>query len=137
MGRDKALLLYRGATLLEHAIARARDVTPDVVLLSGPERRYEDFGLPVITDAVCGVGPLGGLYSALLSASIDKVERIFWLGVDLPLVPAGFLRRMMREVDECDVAMARTPRGTEPLCAAFQPPRSKASGARFSTDGSN
>lgn len=120
MGRDKALLPYRGSTLLTHALGLLREVTPDVAILCGPECRYEDFATPVIVDAVCGVGPLGGLYSALLSASIDKCEQIVWLGVDLPLVPPSLLERLLRELEVAEVAMARTTRGIEPLCAAFQ-----------------
>jgi molybdopterin-guanine dinucleotide biosynthesis protein A len=120
MGRDKALLPYRGTTLLSHALGRLRDVTPDVAILCGPDRRYDDIGAPLIPDAVCGVGPLGGLYSALLSASIDGRERILWLGVDLPLVPATLLSRLLEELEHADVTMARTTRGIEPLCAAFR-----------------
>lgn len=120
MGRDKARLPYRESTLIEHAIARAREVTPDVRVLCGPGRRYEEFGVPVIEDPVCGVGPLGGLYAALLSASVDGRERIFWLAVDLPLVTADFLNGLLAGLDRADVVMARTGRGSEPLCAAFQ-----------------
>jgi molybdopterin-guanine dinucleotide biosynthesis protein A len=120
MGRDKALLPYGESTLLEHAIAQTRRVTDDVAILAGPVRRYEDFGPPVVEDVVCGVGPLGGLYSALLTASADGRERIFWLAVDLPFVPAEFLSRLVSELDQADVAMARTERGLEPLCAAFR-----------------
>ncbi len=120
MGRDKALLPYRESTLLTHALGVLREVTPDIAILCGPERRYEDFGAPVIADAVCGVGPLGGLYSALLSASIDGCEQVLWLGVDLPLVPPSLLEHLLRELELADVAMARTTHGIEPLCAAFR-----------------
>lgn len=135
MGRDKALLPYRESTLIEHAIARAREVTPDVRVLCGPERRYEEFGVPVLEDPVCGVGPLGGLYGALLSASIDGPERIFWLAVDLPLVTFDFLTRLMAGLDHADVVMARTDRGPEPLCAAFQTEPTLAAVRRALLDG--
>ena len=120
MGRDKSLLPYRASTLLEHAIAKLRGVTPDVRILCGPARRYEDFGVPVVEDAICGVGPVGGLYSALLSASVDRRDRILWLAVDVPLVPPSLLRMLVKGLDESDVAMARTADGLEPLCAAFR-----------------
>lgn len=120
MGRDKALLPYGESTLLEHAIATTRRVTDDTAILAGPVRRYEGFGLAVVEDAVCGAGPLGGLYSALLSASVAGRERIFWLAVDLPLVPAEFLASLTAELDRADVAMARSDRGLEPLCAGFR-----------------
>ncbi len=120
MGQDKALLPYGGSTLLEHAIAKTRAVTDDIRILCGLDRRYEDFGVPIVKDAVCGVGPLGGLYSALLSASIDGRNRILWLAVDVPLVPPPLLARLVDELDRAEVAMARTANGFEPLCAAFR-----------------
>lgn len=120
MGRDKALLPYGGSTLLEHAIARIRTVTDDIRILCGPTRRYEDFGVPMVEDAVCGVGPLAGLYSALLSASVDGRDRILWLAVDVPSVPSSLVARLVDELDRAEVAMARTENGFEPLCAAFR-----------------
>ncbi len=120
MGRDKARLPYGESTLIEHALRLARKVTADVRVLCGPVRRYEEFGVPVVGDPVCGVGPLGGLYGALLSASVDGRERIFWLAVDLPLVTPDFLKRLLDGLDRADVVMARTDRGSEPLCAAFR-----------------
>lgn len=135
MGRDKALLAYRGSTLIEHAIRRAREVTPDVRVLCGPKRRYEDFGVPVVEDPVCGVGPLAGLYAALLSASADGRERIFWLAVDLPLVSPDLLRGLLAGLDRADVVMARTNRGPEPLCAAFRTEVSLAAVRRALLDG--
>jgi molybdopterin-guanine dinucleotide biosynthesis protein A len=120
IGRDKALLPFGDSTLIQHAIARAREVTPDIQILCGPSRRYQEFGVPVIEDDVCGVGPLSGLYAALFSASVDGRERIVWLGVDLPLVPSVFLSSLLAALDRADVVMAKTSRGPEPLCAAFR-----------------
>jgi molybdopterin-guanine dinucleotide biosynthesis protein A len=120
MGRDKARLSYRGTTLIEHAIALARGVTPDVRVLCGPKPRYEEFGAPVIADPVCGVGPLGGLYGGLLQAWADGRDRTFWIAVDLPLVTAEFLGGLVSGLDTAEVVMARTSRGDEPLCAAFR-----------------
>lgn len=120
MGRDKALLPFRETTFLTHAMDRLREVTPDIAILCGPKPRYEDFGVPVITDAICGAGPIGGLYSALLAASIDKREQVLWLGVDLPLAPSSLLATLLEELTHAEVAMARTTQGIEPLCAAFR-----------------
>jgi len=120
MGRDKALLPYGESTLIEHAIALACAAAPDVRVLCGPATRYQEFGVPVIEDPVCGVGPLGGLYGALLHASADGRDRVFWIAVDLPLVTPDFLGRLVAGLDRADVVMARTSRGDEPLCSAFR-----------------
>jgi molybdenum cofactor guanylyltransferase len=120
MGRDKALLPWRDTTLLGHALARAREVTGDVRILCGPERRYEDQGAAVVEDAICGAGAVSGLYTALVDARAGGIPRIFWLAVDLPQVPVTFLRELIARLDGGEVALARTSRGDEPLCAAFR-----------------
>lgn len=120
MGQDKALLAWRDATLLDHAIGTVRAVTSDVVILCGPERRYEDFGIPIVVDEICGAGPIAGLHAALVSASLHGVEIMVWLAVDLPGVPATVLESLLQSLGDADVAMARTERGVEPLCAAFR-----------------
>lgn len=135
MGRDKALLPYRQGTMLDHALEIASTVTSEVRILCGPSARYEDFGRPVVKDAVCGVGPLGGLFTALLAASIDGHERMFWLAVDLPLVAPDLLRHLVKELDSADVVMAKTSRGPEPLCAAFRTEPSLAAARRALLEG--
>ena len=120
MTRDKALIPYRGVTMIEHALAIAQSVSSEARILCGAHPRYEDFGVPVVVDPVCGVGPLGGLYGALLQASTEGRHRIFWLAVDMPLVPAAFVSDLVSGLDRADVVMAQTPRGPEPLCAAFR-----------------
>lgn len=135
MGKDKAELPYRGGTLLDHALSLVRDVTSDVRILCGPKARYEDHGVPVVVDAVCGAGPIGGLYSALVSARADEKDRVLWLAVDVPLVPSTLLRRLVDELDHAAVAMARTERGVEPLCAAFRVEESLTAVRRSMLDG--
>jgi molybdopterin-guanine dinucleotide biosynthesis protein A len=118
MGEDKALLPWGSATLLDHAIARLRDVTADVHILSGADRRYTDRGLPVHLDAVPGQGPLGGLAAALQAA---EGRPALLLAVDLPLVTAPLLRRLAALVAHADVVVPVSPGGEEPLCAAYGP----------------
>ena len=58
MGRDKALLPWRGTTLLDHALDRLRRTCPEVRILCGPEPRYGDRGVPVVLDAIPDGGRL-------------------------------------------------------------------------------
>lgn len=118
MGRDKALLPWDGATLLDHALSRLRAACPAVRILSGAERRYEDRGVPVDVDAVPDSGPLGGIYTALLR--LEENPGLF-LGVDLPFVPVRLLLRLLEMVEGHDAVVPLSPRGPEPLCAVYRP----------------
>ena len=62
MGRDKALLPYRGGTLLEH-VARilSEALAPGAVAIIGHPVRYGGIGYPVYSDGVASCGPLGGI----------------------------------------------------------------------------
>ena len=78
MGRDKARLRLGGRTLLAHVKAVARQT-----------------GLPVRVirrDLVPRCGPLGGVYTALKSAS---AEAILVLSCDMPFVSAELLARLL------------------------------------------
>ena len=116
MGRDKALLAWNGSTLLDHAVARLRAVCASVRILSGGERRYEDRGLPVETDAVPDAGPLGGIYTGLVA--MGQGTGLF-LGVDLPFVSVELLRRLLDLSSGHDAVVPLSARGPEPLCAVY------------------
>jgi molybdopterin-guanine dinucleotide biosynthesis protein A len=119
MGRDKALLPWGDTDLLGHAVARLTSVTHDVRILAGAEPRHTERGLPVVVDAAPDLGPLAGLLAALESAQGPALL----LGVDLPLIPPKLLvhlATLLRE-GEADAVVPVTPRGPEPLCAAYAP----------------
>ena len=119
MGRDKALLPWAGSTLLDHAVARLGAVCTEVRMLSGAERRYEDRGLPVETDAVVDAGPLGGIYTGLVAMAGQGTG--LFLGVDLPFVSVELLRRLLELSAGHDAVVPLSARGPEPLCAVYGP----------------
>jgi molybdopterin-guanine dinucleotide biosynthesis protein A len=116
MGRDKALLPWGGATLLDHAVARLREVSSEVRILSGVEPRYAERGLLVITDAQPEAGPLAGVLAGLDAA--QGVPALF-LAVDLPFVPSSLLARLLELLREADAVVPVTEDGAHPLCAAY------------------
>ena len=116
MGRDKALLGWGGATLLDHAIRRLEKVCSDVRVLSGLQRRYTDRGRAVVVDAAPQEGPLGGL-AAALAAAAPRPALI--LAVDMPFVTADVLRHLVEALPGWDAAVPVPGAGPEPLCAAY------------------
>jgi molybdopterin-guanine dinucleotide biosynthesis protein A len=117
MGSDKALLPWGGGTLLDHSIARLRQLTDDVRILSGEERRYEDHGLPVVTDGAGGPGALVGLLAGL--SALERPLGLF-LAVDLPHVTVPLLRHLLALAAEgADAVVPLSAAGAEPLCAVY------------------
>ncbi len=116
MGRDKALLPWRGRTLLDHATRRLREVTDDVRILCGPEARYESSRIPVVPDQVKDQGALGGVLSGLMA--LDRPLGLF-LAVDLPAVPPALLQALVAAAPGFDAVVPVWSGGPEPLCAVY------------------
>ncbi len=116
MGRDKALLPWGAGTLLDHTLGRLRQACDDVRILSGPEARYADRGVPVHVDVRTDAGSLGGIYTGLLE--LERPYGLF-LGVDLPLVPVALLKHLLERAHGYDAVVPVSPAGPEPLCAVY------------------
>jgi molybdopterin-guanine dinucleotide biosynthesis protein A len=117
MGRDKATLPWGDGDLLDHALRRLRGVTPDVRVLCGPARAYEDRGVPVLTDALADIGTLAALVAALRALPAGGTAVL--LAVDLPLVTVPLLRHVAVASHGFDAAVPLSTHGVEPLCAAY------------------
>jgi molybdopterin-guanine dinucleotide biosynthesis protein A len=111
MGRDKAMLPFRGSTLSQAIAREVEAAAGSVVLVGNP-----DLGIP---DRYPGEGPLGGILTALEHSAAD------WnliVACDMPSVTAQFLSLLLRTARErdADVLVPRGPSGRpEPLCAVY------------------
>ena len=116
MGRDKALLPWQGTTLLDHALGRLGQVCGRVFILCGPDRRYDDHGVPVLLDRTRDSGPLAGLVAGL---DLLGPEPGLFLAVDLPHVPVPLLAGLLERLAGADAVVPVSPGGPEPLCAVY------------------
>jgi len=118
MGRDKALLLYRETTLLEHAARAVLAATGNVTVIGDPDR-YLRFGFPVVADRVPGCGPLSGIHTAL---SITGTDWNLVVACDMPGVSEALLGALLDRADRSNrncVAAAGPTGEPEPLCAVY------------------
>ena len=119
MGRDKALLPYRGRTLVEYVAANVRDAVGNVALIGHPAR-LSHLGLPVHPDEIAACGPACGIVTAL------RLSNTAWnliVACDMPAASSDVLRRLLahaQEASEENVISATGPDGQpEPLCAVY------------------
>jgi molybdopterin-guanine dinucleotide biosynthesis protein A len=121
MGQPKALLPYRGTTLVEHVAKTVREAVGSAgpVQVIGDPARLGHLGLTVIPDELPGYGPASGIYTALRVTTTD------WnlvLACDMPSVTADLLRVLLlrAETAERNCVAATGPYGQpEPLCAVY------------------
>ncbi|MEM7263825.1 MAG: NTP transferase domain-containing protein [Planctomycetota bacterium] len=123
MGRAKALLPWRGRTLVEHVVATLREVTDEIVVVTSAEDdatelklppTLQDFGVRVVRDRAPGLGPLAGIREGL--EAIDA-PLAYATSTDAPFLTVNFV--------EAVLAAGRTAAPVngefvEPLAAAYE-----------------
>lgn len=117
MGRDKAMLLISGESLLDRTLRLLLPLATTVTVVGSPER-YARSDARVLPDDRPGLGPLGGIATALRASSSP------WnliVACDLPYLTAPFLDFLIRRAFEsqADALLPETARGPEPLCAMY------------------
>ena len=118
MGRDKALLPFHGGALAGHVASTVAAAAGSVILIGDPQK-YGHLGYPVLADRKPGVGPVGGIESALSYTTAD------WnlvLACDMPGISAEFLRGLLDAAERlnADALVPAGPSGRlEPLSAVY------------------
>lgn len=116
MGQDKALLEVDGKPLLVHAVDRMRPHVRELFVVGDP-RKYGHLLPEVLPDEIPGMGPLGGIVTAM---GIARHDRLLVLAVDVPGVNERLLERLTRELpEEADALVPRHGDALEPLVAAY------------------
>jgi molybdopterin-guanine dinucleotide biosynthesis protein A len=119
MGADKALMSFRGRPLIQRVKERLEGLAVEMLVTTNQAENYVFLGLPLVADILPGHGALGGLYTALASASRPCVAVV---ACDMPFASASLLRLAHRILlDEgADLVVPRSPGGLEPLQALYR-----------------
>ena len=115
-GRNKAALKIGDATVLDRQLARLRGVVDRTIIVAGDAAPFAWTGLPVIPDLRPGDGALGALRTAVHAAQTD---RTLVMACDMPFVTEALLGYLVDAGRAADIAIPRTRRGYEPLCATY------------------
>lgn len=119
MGRDKALLPFRGSTLVEHMAQLVETATGSATLVGEPDR-YRHLGYTLLADPQPDSGPLAGLV-ALLAAT--KAELNLVVPCDMPGLELGFVLQLIetaRQHPDHDAVVPLAPSGQAPLSAVYR-----------------
>ena len=119
MGQDKALKTFLGRPLIQRVIERLTPIADEIIVTTNRPEDYLFLNLPLFTDLKPGRGALGGLYTAITSASHAFVAVV---ACDMPFASASLIEtagRLLVE-EEVDVVIAKTEEGYEPLHALYR-----------------
>lgn len=119
MGEDKALKNFLGRPLIQRVIDRLSPIADELIVTTNHPEEYRFLDIRLIPDLKPGRGALGGLYTAIASASNPLVAVV---ACDMPFASAELLeaagRLMIQE--EADVVIAKTDEGFEPIHAVYR-----------------
>lgn len=119
MGRDKALMPFLGRPLIQRVLERLMPIADEVIVTTNRPEDYRFLGLPLFPDLLPGRGALGGLYTALSSATCEVVAVV---ACDMPFASAGLIEAANRLLigEEADVVIPDSGGGLEPMHAVYR-----------------
>jgi len=119
MNENKALKLFLGRPLIQRVVTRLVPIADEMLVTTNQPADFAFLNLPLFPDVQPGRGPLGGLYTALVSA---KNPVIAVVACDMPFANALLFEAAASILvqEEADVVIAKTPEGFEPLHAVYR-----------------
>ena len=126
MGEDKALKLFLERPLIQRVVERLAPIADELIVTTNRPQDYQFLDLRLVSDLKPGRGALGGLYTAIASASRSMVAVV---ACDMPFASATLLRAASRILLEEDVDVviprvsaeqAEKSGGYEPLHAVYR-----------------
>jgi len=119
MGQDKALMPFLGRPLIQRVIDRLSPIANEVILTTNNPDKYRFLELPLFPDLKPGRGSLGGLYTALSSATCEIVGVV---ACDMPFASPKLIEAAGRLLVEeaADVVIPDSGGGLEPMHAVYR-----------------
>jgi molybdopterin-guanine dinucleotide biosynthesis protein A len=120
-GKPKGLELVGGERILDRLAGTLERALgePPLLVANAPDAPSWRPDLRTVSDLRPGLGSLGGIYTAVVSAPAPVVC-VAW---DMPFVSEQLVRTLADGLDEFDAMLPQSDgrRGVEPLCAAYGP----------------
>ena len=119
MGEDKALKAFLGRPLIQRVVERLAPIADEIIVTTNRPDDYHFLDVRLVSDLKPGRGALGGLYTAIASASRPTVAVA---ACDMPFAGAALLRAASRILieEEVDVVIPQSEEGYEPLHAVYR-----------------
>jgi len=119
-GEPKVLAPLSGAPMASWGLSVLEAAGLAVGLISDEEGVEAALALPARPDLEAGLGPIGGLWTALQWASERGDDGVLLLGCDMPLVNEALVRAILDWDDAAPAVVPIGSEGPEPLCALYR-----------------
>jgi len=115
-GSNKALVEIDGVRLIERVVGVMKSIFHRVILVTNTPDEYTYLRLPMVEDLIKGLGPMGGIYTGLMTMSD---ETGFLVACDMPFLSGKLIRHMVEVSDDFDTVVPRMDWMLEPLHALY------------------
>ena len=119
-GGPKVLAPLSGAPMASWGLSVLEAAGLAVGLISDEEGVEAALALPARPDLEAGLGPIGGLWTALQWASERGDDGVLLLGCDMPLVNEALVHAILDWDDAAPAVVPVGSEGPEPLCALYR-----------------
>lgn len=116
MGKEKALLLFRGRPLIAQVFETVESLFDEVFVVTNDAGPFDFLPCPKIPDRFPGKGPMAGIDAAL---SYSRNPFVLAVGCDAPFLSPRLLELLARNAEGWDLVIPHGPNGPEPLCAIY------------------
>jgi molybdenum cofactor guanylyltransferase len=99
-GKDKLLYKIDGISLLEQVTNVLKNIFQNIIIIGNESEKFSYLGLESQQDMIQGVGPIAGIYTALM---ISKTEKNFCVAGDLPFLNPGLIEYMISVSADFDI----------------------------------
>jgi len=115
-GSNKALVEIEGVRLVDRVVGVMKSIFHRVILVTNTPEEYAYLRLPMVEDLIMGLGPMGGIYTGLMTMSD---EAGFLVACDMPFLSGKLIRHMVEVRDDFDTVVPRMDWMLEPLHALY------------------
>ncbi|MFN7169627.1 MAG: molybdenum cofactor guanylyltransferase [Candidatus Omnitrophota bacterium] len=116
--QDKAFLMMNNEPLIKRQLRLLKKVfKKQIIIVTHSPEKYRNFkGIKVISDVIPHRGPLGGIYSGLLTSK-DKYN--FVVACDMPFINLELIKYMFKKSAGYDVVIPYVNNRYEPLFCVY------------------
>lgn len=115
MGKDKGLMLLGQKKMVEYVAGQVRPCVDEVTLIAH-DPSYRQLGYRVIGDRKKGLGPLGGIYTALADA---RTRLTFIVGCDMPFISTEAVKYVISCASDAEITIPVTGGRMQPLFGVY------------------
>jgi len=115
-GQNKAFLKIGSTRLIDSITEEMKAIFKRVILVVNEKKDYEYLEIPVVKDLVKGLGPIGGIYTGLMSIP-DQAG--FFVACDMPLINRQLVHYMVDIKGNHAAVVPSLANNIEPLHAIY------------------